>query len=131
MKLSSQTTFLYVEDMAAARRFFDDVLGLEVVYDPLWSCVWRTGAASFLGVVDNKSRRGIIQEPNKGSVLISFTVKEIDEIYEYLSTREEIPYISAIRFLEDIGLKSFIFQGPEEYLFEVQEFTNFELRNTF
>ena len=93
MKLSSQTTFLYVEDMAAARRFFDDVLGLEVVYDPLWSCVWRTGAASFLGVVDNKSRRGIIQEPNKGSVLISFTVKEIDEIYEYLSTRERIKIV--------------------------------------
>ena len=131
MRLTSQTTFLYVEDMESARYFFDEVIKLEVVYDPLWACVWRTGRDSFLGVVDNQSCRGLIRNPNKGSVLVSLTTQDIEEAYVYLLKQECITYITPIRFVEDIGLKSFVFQGPEGYLFEVQEFTNLELKNLF
>lgn len=131
MKLTSQTTFLYVDDMAAARSFFDEVLCLEVVYDPLWACVWRTGGNSFLGVVDNNSQRGIVKDSYKGGVLVSLTVRDIEETYAYLSQHPRISYASPMRFIEDIGLKSFIFEGPEGYLFEVQEFTNVELQNLF
>lgn len=131
MRLTSQTTFLYVEDMAAARRFFDEVIHLEVVYDPLWACVWRTGRDSFLGVVDNKSRRGLIQSRDKGGTLISFTTRKIEQAYAELAGREGVGHMSPIRFVEDIGLKSFLFQGPEGYLFEVQEFTNRELQELF
>ncbi len=131
MKLTSQTTFLYVDDMQEARRFFDDIMGFEVVYDPIWACVWRTGENSFLGVVDNKSQRGLIQDREKGGVLVSFTVRDIEDTYLYMGQQSCIPYLSPIRFVEDIGLKSFVFQGPEGYLFEVQEFTNVELQNLF
>lgn len=131
MDITSQTTFLYVDDMLSARKFFDEILELEVVYDPLWACVWRTGENSFLGVVDNKSRRGIIKDKQKGSVLVSFTVRDIEEVYIYLQEQIGGAYISPMRFIDDIGLKSFIFQGPEEYLFEVQEFTNVELQKLF
>lgn len=131
MRLTSQTTFLYVEDMAAARRFFDEVIHLEVVYDPLWACVWRTGRDSFLGVVDNKSRRGLIQSRDKGGVLVSFTTRKIEQAYAELAGREGVGHMSPIRFVEDIGLKSFLFQGPEGYLFEVQEFTNQEPQELF
>lgn len=131
MRLTSQTTFLYVEDMPAARRFFDEVLKLEVVYDPLWACVWRTGRDSFLGVVDNKSQRGVIRSPDKGGVLVSLTTRGIERAYAELVGREGISQMTPIRFVEDIGLKSFLFQGPEGYLFEVQEFTNQELQDLF
>ena len=131
MRLTSQTTFLYVEDMPAARRFFDEVLKLEVVYDLLWACVWRTGRESFLGVVDNKSRRGVIQGLDKGGVLVSFTTRDIERAYAELLGREGVSHMTPIRFVEDIGLKSFLFQGPEGYLFEVQEFTNQELQDLF
>ena len=131
MRLTSQTTFLYVEDRPAARRFFDEVLRLEVVYDPLWACVWRTGRESFLGVVDNKSRRGVIQGLDKGGVLVSFTTRDIERAYAELLGREGVSHMTPIRFVEDIGLKSFLFQGPEGYLFEVQEFTNQELQDLF
>lgn len=131
MKLTSQTTFLYVEDMPAARRFFDEVFKLEVVYDPLWACVWRTGDGAFLGVVDNKSQRGVVRNHNKGGILISLTTQGIEEAYAELAREERVTHLTPIRFVEDIGLKSFVFQGPEGYLFEVQEFTNQELQKLF
>lgn len=131
MNLTSQTTFLYVEDMARARYFFDEVIKLEVVYDPLWACVWRTGRDSFLGVVDNQSQRGLIRNPNKDSVLVSLTTEDIESAYTYLCSQDSIANITPIRFVEDIGLKSFLFHGPEGYLFEVQEFTNLELKELF
>lgn len=131
LELTSQTTFLYVEDMQAARHFFDDIMGLEVVYDPIWACVWRTGADSFLGVVDHKSQRGVIRSRNKGGTLVSFTVREIEKTHEYLGNQDCVSYVSPMRFIEDIGLKSFLFRGPEGYMFEVQEFTNVELQNLF
>ncbi len=131
MKWTSQTTFIYVDDLPAARFFFEEILRLEVVYDPLWACVWRIGQDSFLGAVDKQSQRGLIQDEIIGGTLISFTVQEIETVYSNLKSQKCIEEISPIRYLEDIGLKSFLFTGPEGFKFEIQEFTNVELKNLF
>ena len=131
MKISSQITFLYMEDMDKARHFFDNVLSLEVVYDPIWACVWRTGRNSFLGVIDNTTQHNLIQYPSKDSILISFTTENIQEEYNKLLHEESVTSISPIRFAQDIGLWSFSFHGPGDYHFYAQEFTNLKLRNLF
>jgi hypothetical protein len=38
-KLESAITFLYFDDLASAKRFFSEALGLEAAYDPGWECV--------------------------------------------------------------------------------------------
>lgn len=131
MNLTSQTTFLYFENLQGARKFFDEVLCLQVVYDPRWACVWRTGANSFLGAVD--STRGAMEviPREKGGVLVSLTVRDIEQVYNELKAAYQFEELSPIRFNPDIGLKSFIFTGPEGYKFEIQEFTTYELCNLF
>ncbi|WP_312813239.1 VOC family protein [Sedimentibacter sp.] len=128
MKLSSQITFLYFEKLDEARTFFEDVLELKKVFDPKWACVWRIGNDSFLGGVDVKE--GSIEVTNRGGVLISFTVENIEEVYEKLK-KCDLKDMTEIKFFEDINLNSFLFTGPEGYKFEVQQFETEELRRLF
>ena len=127
MRLTSQTTFLYVEDMPAARRFFDEVLKLEVVYDPLWACVWRTGPGAFVGAVDVD--KGSIQVERRGGVLVSLTVRNIEAVREHILSAGLEP--SPIKQVKELDLKSFFFTGPEGYEFEIQQFTSGDLSRLF
>ena len=129
MDISSKTTFLYFNDLKKARHFFDRVLKLEVVYDPIWACVWRTGVNSFIGAVD--VTQGAIEVHERGGVLVSFTVPSAREVYKELTGVPEITEMSPLRYREDIGLWTFLVTGPEGYVFEFQEFTSQELRKVF
>ena len=128
MNLSSQTTFLYFDRLNEARKFFEEILELEKVFDPGWACVWRVGKDSFIGGVDVQS--GSIEVTKRGGVLISLTVKNIDEVYEKF--REfNLEEMTEINYFEDIKLRSFLFTGPEGYKFEIQQFLTDELNMLF
>lgn len=128
MDLSSQITFLYFDKLNEARPFFEDILELEKVYDPEWACVWRISNDSFIGGVDVK--QGSIEVKHRDGVLISLTVKNIEEVYERLKTHN-LKDMTEIKFFEDIKLNSFLFTGPEGYKFEIQQFTSYELSKLF
>lgn len=127
MNLSSQVTFLYFTNMEVATRFFDEVLQLEKVYDPGWSCVWRTAAGAFVGAVDVEE--GSIQVKQRGGVLVSLTVHNIEDVREHILTY--IPEVSEIKQVKELDLKSFFFTGPEGYQFEIQQFTSGDLSQLF
>lgn len=128
MELSSQITFLYFDKLDEARLFFDDILELETAYDPKWACVWRIGSDAFIGGVD--ARQGSIEVKHRDGVLISLTVKNIEEVYEKLKAHN-LKDMTEIKFFEDIKLNSFLFTGPEGYKFEIQQFTSEELSELF
>ncbi|MGO1470079.1 MAG: VOC family protein [Tissierella sp.] len=128
MELSSQITFLYFDKLDEARSFFENTLELEKVYDPKWACVWRIGKDSFIGGVD--VNQGSIEVEHRDGVLISLTVKNIEEVYEKLKSYN-LKDLTNIKFFEDIKLKSFLFTGPEGYKFEIQQFMTEELSELF
>lgn len=128
MNLTSQVTFLYFDELEKARRFFEDILQLEVAFNPGWACVWRIGKDSFLGGVDVK--KGSIEVETRGGVLVSLTVNNIEEVFEKLK-EYNIDDMTEIKFFEDIKLKSFLFTGPEGYKFEIQQFMSEELSQIF
>ncbi len=128
MELTSGITFLYFDKLDEARVFFDEILELEKVYDPKWACVWRIGSDAFIGGVDVK--QGSIEVKHRDGLLISLTVKNIDEVYEKLKTYN-LPDMTEIKFFEDIELNSFLFTGPEGYKFEIQQFMSEELSQLF
>ncbi len=127
MDLSSQVTFLYFEDLPRAVSFFGETLGLEEVYNPGWACIFRTGEGAFVGAVNAKD--GSIEVKNRGGVLVSLTVHNIEEVRGYLE--EIVPNVSPIKKVKELDLQSFFFTGPEGYQFEIQQFTSGELRELF
>ena len=129
LQLTSNITFLYFNDLEAAKPFFEEVLGLEKAYDPGWAAVYRLRDKAFLGAVDNHS--GSIQVTSTDSVLISLTVDNIEEVHESLKGRRGVEGLSEIKQVKDLALKSFFFTGPEGYHFEVEQFTSGALSELF
>ncbi len=128
LNLSSQITFLYFKEIDNAKKFFDEILQLEMVCDQGWAYVWKTGKESFVGAVD--SSKGSIKTENRGGVLISLTVTNIEEVYESFK-KLNLDSCTEIKEMKDIGLKSFFFKGPEGYDFEIQQFTVDEFKEIF
>jgi len=129
LQLTSNITFLYFNDLEAAKLFFEEVLGLEKAYDPGWAAVYRLRDKAFLGAVDNHS--GSIQVTSTDSVLISLTVDNIEEVHESLKGSRGVEGLSEIKQVKDLALKSFFFTGPEGYHFEVEQFTSGALSELF
>lgn len=129
LQLTSNITFLYFNDLEAAKPFFEEVLGLEKAYDPGWAAVYRLRDKAFVGAVDNHS--GSIQVTSTDSVLISLTVDNIEEVHESLKGSRGVEGLSEIKQVKDLALKSFFFTGPEGYHFEVEQFTSGALSELF
>ena len=129
LDLTSNITFLYYNDLAKAKEFFSETLGLPVAYDPGWACVYRLREKSFLGAVDNAS--GSIQVDSTSSVLVSLTVSNLHEVHAALQGAKGVDGLSPIKQVKDMALESFFFTGPEGYHFEVEQFTSGELRQLF
>ena len=129
LQLTSNITFLYFNDLEAAKPFFEEVLGLEKAYDPGWAAVYRLRDKALLGAVDNHS--GSIQVTSTDSVLISLTVDNIEEVHESLKGSRGVEGLSEIKQVKDLALKSFFFTGPEGYHFEVEQFTSGALSELF
>ena len=129
LQLTSNITFLYFNDLEAAKPFFEEVLGLKKAYDPGWAAVYRLRDKAFLGAVDNQS--GSIQVTSTDSVLISLTVDNIEEVHESLKGSRGVEGLSEIKQVKDLALKSFFFTGPEGYHFEVEQFTSGALSELF
>ena len=129
LDLTSNITFLYFNDLAKAKEFFSETLGLPVAYDTGWACVYRLWDKSFLGAVDNAS--GSIQVDSTSSVLVSLTVSNLHEVHAALQGAKGVDGLSPIKQVKDMALESFFFTGPEGYHFEVEQFTSGELRQLF
>lgn len=129
LHLTSNITFLYHQDLVNARKFYEETLGLKIVYNPGWSCVYRLNEKSFIGIVDAGS--GSIQVEARGGFLISLTVSNIEEVHTQLQGAYGVTGISEIKQVKDICLKSFFFKGPDGYDFEIQQFTSGELQELF
>lgn len=129
LQLTSNITFLYFNDLEAAKPFFEETLGLEMVYNPGWAVVYRLKDKGFLGAVDNHS--GSIKVTSTDSVLVSLTVSNIQEVHEMLKDAYGVKGLSEIKQVKDMALESFFFTGPEGYHFEVEQFTAGELSRLF
>lgn len=127
MELTSHITFLYFRDLRSARLFFEKILSLKSVFDPGWAVVYSLGQDSFIGAVDLS--QGSIPASCRDGVLISFTVKNLETVHAKFSRLGL--QVSSIKAVKDLPLKSFFFEGPEGYRFEVQQFTSPELRKIF
>ena len=125
---TSQITFLYFSDLDEAKDFFSQVLELELVSDQGWACIWRAGEKAFVGGVD--ANRGSLEVKQRGGVLVSLTVDSVDEWYQRLQ-KHDLAALTEIKHFTDIGLRSFFFKGPDGYDFEIQEFTQPEMKIKF
>lgn len=78
-------TVLYVRDLDAARGFYGDLLGLQVIYESDFFLSFRMSESSFLSC---NARREMYEEAGTGGrgVIIEFRVENVDQAWQRLAS---------------------------------------------
>ncbi len=80
--------WFYYKDMPQIQRFYEDVIGLDLVVDQGWVKVYRIGPSGYFGLVDQA--RGLHKFTEKKGVTLSFITAKIDDWYEYLNSHTDV-----------------------------------------
>ena len=126
--VDSTITFLYYRELETISRFYEDVLGFELVEDQEWAKIYRTAGNAFLGIVAGD--RGFHMPQEKSAVLITLVVSDVPGWYQRLK-RQGVTLLTDLQDRHDIQICCFFFKDPGGYTYEVQQFLNPDLANTF
>ncbi len=114
--IDQQVTFLYTTDLENTTKFYEELLGLELVLDQGACRIYRVTADSFLGICLKQDLEGALDR-----VIFTMVTSQVDGWYAYLSERgAEIEKEPA--FNPKFNIYHFFLRDPEGYLIEIQEF---------
>lgn len=126
--IQSQITFLYYDKIEPAARFYEEVMGFELVEDQQWAKIYRVGADVFLGIVVGE--KGYHRARERSSVLVTLVVDDVPGWYEHLKANGIRP-LTGVQDREDIQIRCFFFDDPGGYTLEIQQFLKPELADIF
>lgn len=128
LSIASQITFLYYEDLAAARQFYEDILGLELVEDQGWAKIYRVNGTAFVGLVDEA--HGSLKAQPENAVMLTFVVEDVLGWYNYLREKE-VKILREYGRSDSIQIEYFFAEDPGGYVLEFERFLNPELTAVF
>jgi len=112
-------TFFYYEDLEKAAKFYQEVMGFELVIDQGFAKIFKVANSAYMGVVDEK--KGAHRANPIKPVELTVIVSDPDAWYVYLKEKGIEP-ISEPRTLDELNLRMFLVNDPEGYLIEIQKF---------
>jgi predicted enzyme related to lactoylglutathione lyase len=110
-------TFLYYRDLAAASRFYEDVLGLTLAIDQGWSRIYRLCAGAHVGLVDET--KGMHRAHPVKPVQVCLRVPDVEAWHAWIAS-QGVAGLSAVKQNDALGIRAFVFEDPEGYQIEVQ-----------
>jgi catechol 2,3-dioxygenase-like lactoylglutathione lyase family enzyme len=119
LQVEGQITFFYYNDLAAAERFYGEIMGFEKVIDVDFAKVFRMADGAHMGIVDSEG--GYLKPNEDKPVMLTVVVKDIDEWYSYLTGKgvrvSEEPVKRAVP-----DMTTFLTWDPEGYVLEILQF---------
>ena len=128
LKAKSQITFLYYDDIEPIDRFYQRVMGFELVVDQVWAKIYAVSETSFVGIVDGA--RGFHRPQEKNAVLVTLVVDDVYGWYDYLKGRG-VKMLTEVKEHEAIQVRGFFCEDPGGYSIEVQQFLDPEVARIF
>lgn len=111
-----QVTFLYTRDLDATARFYEQVLGLDLVLDQGTCRIYRISADGFLGFCQRA------EAPERPSgVIVTLVSEDVDGWHARLAARGVI-FEKAPAFNPDYNIYHCFLRDPNGYLLEIQSF---------
>ncbi|MBK1658452.1 VOC family protein [Paracraurococcus ruber] len=120
---AQQITFLYAEDLAASRRFYEAVLRLSVVQDQGRCAIYAAapGGRAFLGVCQARGPRQAGDPRREGGVVLTLVSEAVEAWHAWLAA-QGIACDGPPRRNEATGITHIFFRDPAGYLLEIQRF---------
>ncbi len=112
-----QITFFYYRDLAAAMRFYEDVLGLALAIDQGWSKIYRVTETGYLGLVDET--RGSHRAHPVKPVQLCMRVADVEAWHAWIAT-QAVAGLRGPKSNADLKIRAFVFNDPEGYQIEIQ-----------
>ena len=113
--------WFYYKDLQNAQRFYEDVIGLDLLVDQGWTKIYRIGPSGYFGLVD--AQRGMHSFTEKKSVTLSFITSKIDDWYEYLGKQDGVQLRSK-KIESAENHRAFVAYDPEGYYLEWNAFND-------
>ena len=127
-KVQSQITFLYYHDLEPIARFYQDIMGFELVEDQGWAKIYRVSGNAFLGIVDEK--KGFHRVQPKNAVLVTLAVADVLWWYDYFKSKG-VKLLTEIRESDEIQVRCFFAEDPGGYAIEIEQFLKPEAARIF
>ena len=108
-------TFCYTQDLAAAARFYENVLGLALVVDQGGCRIYRVAEGGYLGFCDRPV------EPRPESILLTLVVDDVQGWHERL-VAAGVPVDQAPQHNDEYGITHAFYRDPTGYRVEIQRF---------
>ncbi len=111
----AQITFCYTRDLDGTARFYEKVLGLELVLDQGACRIYRTAQKCYLGFC----RRAEADQPT--GVILTLVTDDVDGWFEHLS-EAGVSFEKEPAANEEYGIYHCFLRDPNGYLLEIQRF---------
>jgi catechol 2,3-dioxygenase-like lactoylglutathione lyase family enzyme len=107
--------WFYYKDMEGIQRFYEDVMGFDLIVDQGWTKIYPIGPTAYFGIVDEQ--RGMHSFTEQKAVTLSLLTDDLDGWYQYLSNHDGIEMRS--EEISDTDLyRAFVAYDPEGYYLE-------------
>ncbi|MEL6205117.1 MAG: VOC family protein [Pseudomonadota bacterium] len=110
-------TFVYYRDLAAAMRFYEDVLGLTLAIDQGWSKIYAICPGAHVGLVDEA--HGMHKSAPVKPVQLCLRVADVDAWYAWVQ-KNGAAGLSDMFESDHLGIRAFVFDDPEGHQIEIQ-----------
>lgn len=117
--IQANNALYYYHDLARAARFYQEVLGLELVEDYGMAKLFQVASSSFLMLIDGSIGRHSADEPK--TVTTAFITDELEGWYDYL-VAQDVPMRWAFNYKAGKPHDGFVAIDPEGYLLEFERF---------
>ena len=107
--------WFYYKDMEGIQRFYEDVLGFDLIVDQGWAKIYPIGPTAYFGLVDEQ--RGMHNFTEQKAVTLSLLTNDLDGWYEYLSNHDGIEMRSE-EISDTDKYRAFVAYDPEGYYLE-------------
>jgi predicted enzyme related to lactoylglutathione lyase len=115
---SEQIVFLYYKDLGSAEAFFATTLGFKKATDLDWVKIFQTVPGSSIGCV--KEGRASLKTSADKPVMVSWVVDDVQAWHRRLASKN-VKIVQAVHESKEPPMKSFLFQDPTGYTFELVE----------
>jgi len=113
--------WFYYKDMPGTHKFYEDVMGFDLLVDQGWTKIYRIGPSGYFGLVDEQ--RGMHRFTEEKAVTLSFFTDNIDGWYEYLSNDDRVEMRSKTIEVEN-EYRAFVAYDPAGYYLEWDVFSD-------
>jgi len=113
---AQQITFLHTENLDRTKKFYSDVLGLQLVRDQGTCLIFRVTDSAYLGFCEH------IESINQGrKVILTLVTDDVDAWYRDL-VEKNIEIVEPPKANPKYQIYHFFFKDPDGYWVEIQRF---------